>query len=81
MKWHTLVHTYTFYPVRWATQKGDIFGVHAQILAQLGGRDFFCRCVRGPARVAQLKIRGGHHYSNFNQRIYLTKIEFCHEME
>ena len=28
---------YTFYPVRWATQKGDIFGVRAQEVAQLGG--------------------------------------------
>ena len=49
----------SFYPVRWATQKGDIFGVRAPKVAQLGGTDFFYRCVRGPARVAQLKIRGG----------------------
>ena len=28
---------YTFYSVRWATQKGDILEVRAQKVAQLGG--------------------------------------------
>ena len=52
--------TYTFYSVRWATQKGDILEVRAQKVAQLGGgTDSYFRCVRGPAQVAQLKKRGG----------------------
>ena len=32
---------YTFYSVRWATQKGDILGVRAQKVAQLRGGDRF----------------------------------------
>ena len=36
--------TYTFYSVRWATEKGDILGVRAQKVAQLrgGGTNNFC---------------------------------------
>ena len=71
---------YTFDSVRWATQKGDIFRVRAQEVAQLGGgRDnFFFDGVC----VAQLKIRGqGKHYSNFKSEKIPITIVFCHEME
>ena len=39
--------TYTFYPVRWDTQKGDISGVFVQKVSKLllGGDIFLCVCV------------------------------------
>ena len=56
------VPAYTFYSVRWATQKGDILGVRAQKVAQLGGEGG--QIVVFGACVAQLvwpssKYRGG----------------------
>ena len=65
---------YTFYSVRWATQKGDILEVRAQKVTQLrGGTDLCFRCVRGPARVAQLKILGGGTALYFFQIVECTE--------
>ena len=73
-----MTHVYTFYSVRWATQKGDILGVRAQKVAQLrgGGTDLCFPCVRGPARVAQLKIQMGGTALYFFRIVEATKNRF-----
>ena len=71
--------TYTFYPVRWATQKGNILRVRAPKVAQLGGGTdfFFVRAwptSRGPAQ----NRGGGHYYSCFK---FLKLPKTCFKIE
>ena len=75
--------TYTFYSVRWATQKGDILEVRAQKVAQLGGGQIRIFGVS----VAQLKWPsskkggGGRHYYTFFKSSNVPKTFFSYELQ